>query len=430
MTPKSIISFGKQLVPIYRSLTGNGIRQTLRLIKKQIPNLKICEVKSKTRAYDWKVPSEWNVNDAFVSDKKGNKIIDFQKNNLHLIVYSVPIKKRISKAKLLDHIETLPAMPNAIPYVTSYYKKYWGFCISDNQKKKIEKNYKKNDKFFVNINSTFKKNGSLTYGELIIPGKSKKEILISTYICHPQMANDGLSGPLMAMAIAKHFSKKKNYKTLRIIFIPETIGSIVYINKNLKKLKKNVIGGYVFTCIGDEGQYSFLPTKYGNTLSDEAAKKAFADLKISFKKYSFLKRGSDERQFNSPGVDLPIASILRTKYSEFNEYHTSLDNFKLVTARGFAGGFKVAKKAIDILMSNTIPESKYICEPQMQKKNLYHSLSTKKNMSNLKIFGDCLNFLQYSDGSNDLVNIAKYIKLSFNDTLKIFEILKKKKMLK
>ena len=233
--------------------------------------------------------------------------------------------------------------------------------------------------FKVKIDSNFNKKGSLTYGEILIPGKSKKEILISTYICHPQMANNELSGPLVTIALAKYFSKKKNKKTIRFIFIPETIGAIAYIKKNLTHLKKNIIGGYVLTCIGDEKNYSFLSTKYNNTNSDFAAEKAFRECKIKYKKYSFLKRGSDERQFNSCGVDLPIASIMRTKYGEYKQYHTSLDDFNLVTRKGLNGGFKIAKKSIENLLNYIIPKSVIVCEPKLQKKNLYESLSTKFN---------------------------------------------------
>lgn len=423
MNIKEIYNLAKfELFPICRSITGEGVRKTLRKIKKKAPKLKIYEVKSGTKAFDWKVPPEWNIKSAFVEDKFGNKIIDFKKNNLHVVNYSQPINKKINKSILLKHLFSLPNQPNAIPYVTSYYKKTWGFCVTDISKKKIVNNYKSSDLFRVRINSSLNKKGSLTYGELILKGKSKKEILISTYICHPSMANNELSGPIVSLCLINYFNKLKNLKkTIRFIFIPETIGSIVYLSKNLKHLKENLIGGYNLSCIGDERSYSFMPSKYDNTPSDKAIIKAFKKLKIKFKKYSFLERGSDERQYNSPGIDLPIASIFRSKYGNYPEYHTSLDDFKVVTLKGISGGFKLAKTAINFLLNMVLPTNNYLCEPQLSKKNLYPTISIKKNLPETR---NLLNFLQYADGRNSLTEIANMIKVDYSKTLKIYKILK------
>ena len=424
MISRKIYNLGKKLFPINRSISGQGTLKTLKIIKKELPKLKIKKFKSSKKVFDWKIPSEWNVKKAFVLDKFNKKIIDINNNNLHLVGYSTPVKKIISKNNFLKKLHSLKKQPNAIPYVTSYYKKYWGFCASDLEKKNIIKNYKNHDKFFVNIESYFKKKGNLHYAELLIPGLSKKEILISTYICHPQMANNELSGPLVSIGLIKYFLKKKNKKSLRFIFIPETIGAIAYLKKNLKNLKKNIIGGYVLSCIGDEKNFSFIETKYGKTISDIAAVTAFKLLKLKFKKFKFLSRGSDERQFNSPGVDLPIASILRTKYGEFKEYHTSLDNFKLVTLKGLKGGFDVVKKAIEIIMNFEIPKSTILCEPMLKKKNLYNHLSIKNNKKK-NLSKKILDFLQYSDGNNNLEQISKLIKINLKETNKLFQIAKK-----
>ena len=429
MINQNLYNLGKKIFNINRSITGKGVKKTLVIFKKELKKLKIKKISSGTNVFDWKIPPEWNVKEAYVKDKFGKKIIDIKKNNLHLVSYSKPCKIILKKDKLLKKIHSLKNQPNAIPYVTSYYKKYWGFCETQKKKDLIKKNYSINDKFLVKINSKFNKKGFLTYGELLIPGKSKKEILISTYICHPQMANNELSGPIVSIAIAKFFSKKKNDKTLRFLFIPETIGSISYIKKNLDNLKKNVVAGYVLSCVGDERNYSLLTTKYGNTISDKAAKTAFSKLKIKYKTYSFLDRGSDERQFNSPGVDLPIASILKTKYGEYSEYHTSLDNFKIVTIKGLNQSFKVVRKTIEILMKKTIPISKKICEPFLNKKNLYESLNEKK-ITNLRTLSkDILNFLQFSDGKNDLADISKRINISKRKTRQLYSILLKKKLI-
>jgi aminopeptidase-like protein len=421
-------NLGKNILfPICRSITGNGTKKTLRIIKKNIPKLKILKIKSGTKVFDWRIPSEWNIKDAYILDKDRSKIVDFKKNNLHIVGYSHPVNRILYKKDLLKNLHSLKSLPNAIPYLTSYYKKYWGFCVTEKFKKILKKKYKEKDKFFITIKSKFKKNGSLEYGEFIIKGKSEQEILISTYICHPSMANNELSGIIVSMSLIDYFKKSKKLdKTLRFIFIPETIGSITYLNKNLEYLKKNVIGGFNLSCIGDDRNHSFMSTKYDNTNSDQSILEAYKSLKIKFKKYSFLDRGSDERQYNSPGIDLPIASIFRTKYGEYSEYHTSLDDFKLVTKKGIMGGYTVAKTAIQILAKKIIPKAKILCEPNMSKRKLYPTLSRNHLNQSTK---NLMDFLIYADGKNDLKKISKYIKLNYNKTLRIYKFLLKKNLL-
>ena len=410
-----------QLFPINRSLTGKGVVKTLNIIQKEFSKLKIKSIKSRSKVFDWTVPQEWNVKNAYVVDKNNVKIIDIEKNNLHLIGYSIPLKKTLTKKDLFKNLYFLKNQPTAIPYITSYYQKRWGFCISYNQYKQFKKKYSSKDKFKVVINSTLKNNGKLNYGELVLKGKSKKEILVSTYVCHPSMANNELSGPIVSMGLIDYFKKKKLNKTLRFIFIPETIGSIIYLKKNLKYLKENVIGGYNLSCIGDDRQHSCMFSKYKNSPSDEAVIEAYKKLKIKkYKIYPFLKRGSDERQYNSPGVDLKISSIFRTKYGEYPEYHTSLDNFKLVSLKGCKGGFDVAKKSIEVLLERIYPKYKVMCEPQMSKRGLYPTLSTKKEKRLTKSFMD---FLQYADGTNSLEKISVLIDLNFKSVKKINSIL-------
>ena len=416
-----------KLFPITRSLTGDGVKKTLNIIQKELPKLKIKKFKSGTKVFDWNIPEEWNVTDAYVIDKYNNRIIDFKKNNLHLVGYSIPIKKNITKKELFKNLYFLKNQPKAIPYITSYYKRRWGFCISYNEYKILDKRYSLNDKFKVVINSNLNKKGNLNYGELILKGKSKKEILISTYICHPSMANNELSGPIVSMGLINYFKNKKLNKTLRFVFIPETIGSISYLSKNLKYLKENVIGGYNLSCIGDERQHSCMFSKYQNSPSDEAVIEAYKLLKIkNYKVYPFLKRGSDERQYNSPGIDLKISSIFRTKYDEYPEYHTSLDNFNLVTLKGCVGGFNVARKSIEILLERIYPTFKIMCEPQMGKRGLYPTLSTKDRTKENKSYR---NFLQYADGTNSLEKISNLIKLDLNSVKKIYSILLKNNLI-
>jgi aminopeptidase-like protein len=415
-----------KLFPICRSITGRGIENTLKIIKKEFSELKIYKIRSGKKVFDWKIPPQWEINDAYILDKNKKKIIDFKKNNLHVVGYSHKINKNIKLDGLLKKIHSLPNQPLAIPYCTSYYKKYWGFCAADKQKKDLKKNYSNNDQFKVVIKSKLIK-GYLKYGELLIKGKSKQEILISTYICHPSMANNELSGPIVSMSLINFFLKKKKLtKTLRFIFIPETIGSIAFLNKNLEYLKSNLIGGYNLTCIGDDRMHSCMLTKYKNSLSDHSLIEAYKKLKIKFKVFSFLKRGSDERQYNSPGIDLPVSSIFRSKYSEYPEYHTSLDNFNLVTKKGIKGGFLVAKTAIEILLNKKIPKNKFLCEPNMGKRRLYPTLSNNKVNQSTK---DIMNFLAYADGKNDIENISKYINKSYLATNKIYDFLIKNNLI-
>ena len=417
------------LFPICRSITGRGLVETLSLIKKEFPALKIKKIKSGTKVFDWTVPDEWNVSEAYVLDKYNKKIINFKKNNLHLIGYSIPVNKVISKKELLKKINFLKKQPNAIPYITSYNKRLWGFCASYNQYRNIKKKYSDKDTFRVVIKSNLKKNGYLNYGELILKGKSKQEILISTYVCHPSMANNELSGPIVSMCLINYFSNLKDLKkTIRFLFIPETIGSIAYLSRNLKHLKENVIGGYNLSCIGDDRQHSCMFSQYQNSISDKSLKDAYRNLNIkNYKVYSFLKRGSDERQYNYPGVNLPISSIFRSKYGTYPEYHTSLDNFDLVTLKGISGGYKVAKEAMKIILKNIYPKSKTICEPQLGKRGLYKINLQKKDIDNLT--KSYLDFAAYSDGTNSIKDISKIIGVNLRNANKIYSTLIKNKII-
>lgn len=418
----------EQLYPLCRSLSGRGTLKTLKIIKKNFKNLKIKSFKSQQKVFDWKIPSQWEIKNAYILDKYNKKIVNFKDNNIHVVGYSRPIDKKINLQQLLKNLHTIPSMPDAIPYLTSYYNKTWGFCVTERFKKKLLKSYNEKDKFKVVIDSKFKFKGKLNYGEYYIKGKSKKEILISTYICHPSLANDNLSGIIVSMALIKFFRNRNNNKSIRFLFLPETIGSIAYISKNLDELKKNVIGGYILSCIGDDRNHSCMFSKYGNTISDESLKETYSKFKIKYKNYSFLHRGSDERQFCSPGIDLSLASIFRTKYGEFPEYHNSLDDFNLVTKKGLKGGFKIAKQAILNVDNKIIPIAKYICEPQLGKRGLYKLLS-KKNIIDNQDCWKILDFLQYSDGKNDINKIAEFIDLKINVVKKLYKFLISEKLI-
>ena len=417
----------KDLFYLCRSITGEGVRKTFKVMKKHFPKLRIKRIKSGTKVFDWKIPPEWHVRKAYVMDKFGKKIIDFDKNNLHLINYSTPQDREVNKKNLLLKLHYDLKNSDAIPYKTSYYVRDWGFCITKKQRNEINSKYKDLDKFKIKIDSKLDKNGYLNYAELFLPGRSKQEILISTYICHPSMANNELSGPIISMSLINFFKKQKLDKGLRFIFVPETIGSVCYLQKNINYLKKYVVAGLQLTCVGDERQYSCLLTKYQDQLIDRIIVKTYKKLNLKFKKYNFLERGSDERQYNSPHIDLPIASIFRSKYGTYPEYHTSKDDFKVVTLKGLKGSFKVAKKIIITLQNSIIPISNNKCEPQLSSKKNLSKLIKKNKVVNSR---NILNFLQYCDGKNDLELIAKNINLKLSDTKKIFKTCKNYNLIK
>ena len=418
----SMYLWASDLFPITRSITGPGVRETLKYIKKLIPDLKIHSVKSGKKFFDWTVPKEWFPNEAWIKNKKGDLIIDFKKNNLHLVGYSHSINKWMDIKELNKHLFSLPEQPNAIPYVTSYYKRQWGFCIKDKQRKKL----KKTD-YHVYIDAPLK-SGVLNYGEIILNGKSKKEILLSTYICHPSLANNEISGPVVATALTRWIKKIKNrYYTYRIIFIPETIGSIIYISKNLNKLKNNVVAGFNITCVGDNKNYSYIPSRNENTLADKIALNVLKFTDPNFKKYSWLDRGSDERQYCSPGVDLPVVTICRSKFGEYKEYHTSLDNLNFISSEGLETSLELFKKIIQNLELNEIPKNLITCEPHLSSKNIYPTLSIKNNYEQIQKIMD---IITYSDGYNDLIDISNKINVPIWELVDHVKKLKKKKILK
>jgi len=422
---KLIFNFSKQIIDFPRSLSGYGVEQTLIHIKKHLKNMKINYFKSGQKCFDWKIPKEWNVKEAYILTPDGKKICNFNKNKLSLMGYSIPTTKEISKKKLNDHLYSLPKIPNAIPYVTSYYKNNWGFCITENERKKLKSGIYK-----VKIQTTLKK-GKLLYGELFIKGKSKKEILLSTYVCHPQMANNEISGISVLTFLAKWIAKRKNNFSYRILFIPETIGSIAYISKNLKILKKNLIAGYIVTCVGDEGAFSYIPSRNGRTSSDVVAKKLLLSKK-KFNLYSWLDRGSDERQFCSPGVDLPVCSITKTKYGTYKEYHTSLDKLgKVVTAKGLNESLILYKNIVKYFEANYhdqffLPKTKNYCEPQLSKRDLYPHISTTSTKKNVRLI---TNILSYCDGNTSLIQIANFCNVKEKDVIKVLKILKKNNLI-
>ncbi|MDR2942404.1 MAG: DUF4910 domain-containing protein [Treponema sp.] len=425
----------EKLFPICRSLTGNGVRTSLSILKEICHELEIVEVPSGTQVFDWKIPKEWNINDAYIKDPAGNKILDFNNSNLHVMGYSVPIHKKIKKNELLSCIYTEPSQPDVIPYITSYYKERFGFCMSENQRRQIESDYADETEFEIRIDSNLD-DGYLTYGEIILPPPPPppidnfiihEEILLSTYICHPSLANNELSGPCLAIFLADWIKNlpRRRY-TYRIIFIPETIGSITYLSRNLDVLKRNVKAGFNLTCVGDDRTYSYLESRYANTLADKVIQNVLKFHYPEYKRYSFLKSGSDERRYQAPGVDLPVVGFSRSLYAEYPEYHTSADDLSLISPAGLQGSFEVMTQCIMALENNHKYKVTTTCEPQLGRRGLYPTVSRKGQYD--EVF-KMVNFLSYADGTNDLIDISNIIKVPVKGLLELTTLLLANKLI-
>ena len=408
---REMYGWASDLFPICRSITGDGVRQTLAYFRKILPDLTIHEVPSGTQSFDWTVPDEWNIRGAWIADDAGNRVVDFANNNLHVVAYSQPVDDWLTLEELQPHLHSLADQPDAIPYITSYYVKRWGFCLSHKQREQLEPG-----RYHVVVDSTLAP-GSLTYGELVLPGKEEKEILLSTYICHPSMANNELSGPVVTAALAAWLAGNAERRfTYRILFLPETIGAIVYLSQHLEEMRRNTLAGIVATCIGDDRGYSLLMSREADTLADRAARLVMKHHAPDYVEYSYLDRGSDERQYCWPGVDLPVVSVMRSGYNGYTEYHTSLDDLTLISPSGLAGGYSAIQKVIDLLEHNRVYKVTTLCEPQLGKRGFYPTLGSRDVVDSVRSVS---NVLAYADGTRDLVGIATHIGISAEEAVEI-----------
>ena len=396
---KEMYALMRELFPICRSITGNGVRETLSLLKRHIP-LIVYEVPSGTPCFDWVVPDEWNIHDAYIMDENGERVVDFRENNLHVLGYSEPIDDTLTLEELRPHLYTRPDMPDAIPYLTSYYERRWGFCLSHRQFEKLQ-----SGKFHVKIDSTLEP-GSMTYGELLIPGESMREILLSTYTCHPSMANNELSGVVLTTFLARWLSglEKRRY-SYRILFLPETIGAIYYLSRHCQELKEKVVAGYVVTCVGGPGQITYLKSRAENTIVDKVTEYVLKYHGEPYKIVDFTQRASDERQYCSPGIDLPIGSLMKTRYFDYPEYHTSRDSLDFVTSDQIRSSFQLYINCLTALNHNQVFQGTVLCEPNLGKCGLYPTLGAQHTTP--ERIDDILALLAYCDGSLDLVDIAE-----------------------
>lgn len=427
---KSMYDFCNKIFPYCRSITGAGVRKTLVDLKEYIeqdggPELKFYEVPTGTEVFDWTVPREWVIREAYIEDEQGNHIIDMKERNLHVMGYSTPVDEWVDLEELKTHIYTQPDQPDVIPYVTSYYKERYGFCMSENLKCSL-----KPGKYHMYIDSELIE-GVLNYAEVVIPGETEEEIFFSTYFCHPSMANNECSGLALSAELVRYVAamKKRKY-TYRFVYVPETIGSITYMSQgnNLKHMKETMIAGFNLSCVGDDNDYSIIESKYADTLADKVLKNVLKyHTYDNYSTYSFLKRGSDERQYNAPGIELPVVCYCRSKFGEFPEYHTSADDLDYISPEGLQGSYEVMTQVIQALEYNEKYKMKVLGEPQLGKRGLYPTISQKTGYSN-ELFA-MTNFIAYADGRNNLIDISNRIGVPITNLIMIICKLKEQKLL-
>jgi aminopeptidase-like protein len=400
------------LYPICRSITGDGVRQTLRLLQQTIP-LNVHEVPSGKEVFDWVVPNEWNIRDAYIKDSSGERVVDFRQNNLHVLNYSVPVHRTMSLAELKPYLYTLPELPDWIPYRTSYFKEMWGFCLSQRQLDQM-----KNDEYEVWIDSTLQP-GYLTYGEYRIQGSTDEEVLISSHVCHPSLCNDNLSGVATAAVLASLLDDVDLRYSYRFVWAPGTIGAITWLALNESRLSR-IKHGLVLSCLGDPGLFTYKRSRHGNAEIDRVVEHVLRSSGHDFELMDFTPYGYDERQYCSPGVNLPVGCFMRTPNGKYPQYHTSADDLALVTAPALAGSLFHLLRIIEVLEGNY----RYLnlnskCEPQLGRRGLYRQVGGTNNTG---VEEAMLWVLNYSDGQHSLLDIAEHSRLEFtkiNDAAKL-----------
>jgi aminopeptidase-like protein len=400
---RSMHALASELYPICRSITGDGVRRTLEIVGREIP-LEIHEVPSGTQVFDWTVPREWNIHDAWVKNSRGEKVIDFARSNLHVMSYSVPVHGRMSLEELRPHLHAMPDRPDWIPYRTSYYSENWGFCLPHRQLLEMEPG-----EYEVYIDSTLR-DGHLTYGEYFLPGEREDEVLISCHVCHPSLSNDNLSGIAVATSLAKALGTLERSNSYRFLFIPGTIGSITWLSRNEARTAR-IRHGLVLTCVGDRGTFTYKKSRQGDADIDRAMTLILARKNDHSKTVEFSPFGYDERQFCSPGFNLPVGCLMRTEHGKFREYHTSADNLEFIAPEQLGGTFETCLEVFHVLENNARYRNLFPkCEPQLGKRGLY--AATGGNGIRADNFA-MLWVLNWSDGAHSLLDIAEKSGLAF-----------------
>ncbi|MDP1878050.1 MAG: DUF4910 domain-containing protein [Actinomycetota bacterium] len=401
-----------RLFPICRSLTGDGVRETLSILSEHLPGLSVHEVPSGTAAFDWSVPDEWNIRGAYLDGPDGERVLDFVDSNIHVVGYSEPVDAHLTLAELQRHLHSDPELPEAIPYVTSYYNRTWGLCLSHAQRESLS-----DGTYHAVIDSTLAP-GSLTYAELVLPGQSTDEVFISTYVCHPSLANNELSGPVVATALAQWLAAQPDrHYTYRFVFVPESIGALTYASRNLDHLRSHVVAGFNLTCIGDEGHHSYLASRMGNLAIDRIARRVLAG-RDNAVEYSYLDRGSDERTYCAPGIDLPLVSLMRTKYGAYREYHTSLDDLSVITPVGLQGGLDLVRDCVEALESGVYYRATVLGEPQLGRRGLYHAMHARTVADEVLLR---THVLAYADGQHSIDDLVELLSVPAPDLLALVD---------
>jgi aminopeptidase-like protein len=410
-----------ELYPICRSITGDGLRETLRRLQAYVP-AELREVPTGTQVFDWTVPKEWNIRDAYVKNLKGERVIDFQKSNLHVVNYSVPVNRRMSLAELDEHLFSIPTHPDWIPYRTSYYKETWGFCLTEKQRSAL-----KDEEYEVCIDSTLE-DGSLPYGEYFMPGETRDEVLISAHACHPSLCNDNLSGIALAVSIARFLGSAPRRYSYRFLFVPGTIGAITWLARNEDKLS-HIKHGLVLTGVGDSGNLHYKKSRRGAADIDRAAAHILRHSGKSHQILEFSPYGYDERQYCSPGINLPVGRLSRTPHGTFPEYHTSADNLEFVHADKLGEALEVCREVFAVLEKDaTFENMNPKCEPQLGKRGLYRMVggSADAGINEMAM----LWVLNQSDGKNSLLDIAERSGMPFKEIHKAAEALQEHQLLR
>jgi aminopeptidase-like protein len=395
----------RELYPICRSITGDGVRQSLQVLTRHIP-LDLYEVPTGTPVFDWTVPKEWNIADAYIKDVAGRRLVDFRAHNLHVLNYSIPIHTRLPLAALRAHLFTLPEHPDWIPYRTSYYTENWGFCLSHRQLQELA-----DGDYEVCIESSLEE-GALTYGEYYLPGDLSDEVLISCHICHPSLCNDNLSGVALATCLAQSFGSQRHRYSYRFLFIPGTIGSITWLARNEQRVRQ-IVHGLVLAGVGDDGPFTYKRSRRGDAEIDRAFAHVFAHLERPTRLLDFSPYGYDERQYCSPGFNLPVGCFMRTPYGEYPQYHTSADNLDLVSPASLGASFDVANAVLRLLEDNrTYVNTNPKGEPQLGRRGLYRSVAGQADTrkTELAMFW----VLNLSDGHHTLLDIADRARMPFD----------------
>jgi aminopeptidase-like protein len=399
--------FVAELFPICRSITGNGLRSSLEAIRRLIP-IEIHEVPSGTKVFDWIVPPEWNIQDAYIKNSRGERLVDFRKSNLHVVNYSVPVRAKMSLAQLRPHLFFLPEHPDWIPYRTSYYSETWGFCLTYNQFQQL----RDDEEYEVCVDSSLS-SGALSYGELFIKGQTAEEVLISCHCCHPSLANDNLSGMAVAAFLAHRLSENANRLSYRFVFIPGTIGSIAWLSRN-EGSALQIRHGLVLTCLGDSGGFTYKRSRGGSAQIDRAVSHLLQHSQTPFQVQDFSPYGYDERQYGSPGFNLPVGRLSRTANGCYAEYHTSADDLDFVQAESLEASLEMVFAALQLLERNkTYLNLNPKCEPQLGRRGLYRALGGLPNAGTREMA--MLWVLNLSDGSRSLLDIAERARLPFED---------------